>query len=275
MSFDLVITNGRVFGTGLPAPDGAVVDVAVSGETIAAVGLGLAQSAGRVVDASGKVVMLGGVDVHVHLELPFRGTTSSDDWDTGTRAATRGGVTPVIDFAIPQGAESLAEAFEDWSCDRLSSFHPPGFGGQPVGSGPDDPRSQHLRRELRPGLPDRDPLRRGLRRTRPGSTGDRHRPAPKVRLRRRLDPTGPPPVLRAEAEHRADRGRGRFGAESSIAWPNATASGSSGTSSLGKLCSIKSGRRASDSLGLSRKRSVAEVRSGPFPGRSLSSRPTR
>ena len=115
MSFDLVITNGRVFGTGSLAPEGESVDVAVLGETIAAVGPGLARSAERVVDASGKVVIPGGVDVHVHLELPFCGTTSSDDWNTGTRAAACGGVTTVIDFAIPQGAESLADAFENWS----------------------------------------------------------------------------------------------------------------------------------------------------------------
>jgi dihydropyrimidinase len=53
------------------------------------------------VDARGKYVIPGGVDVHVHLELPFCGTTSSDDWESGTRAAARGGVTTVIDFAIP------------------------------------------------------------------------------------------------------------------------------------------------------------------------------
>ena len=51
-------------------------------------------------------VIPGGVDVHVHLELPFCGTVSSDDWNTGTRAAARGGVTTVIDFAIPYGEES-------------------------------------------------------------------------------------------------------------------------------------------------------------------------
>ena len=55
----------------------------------------------------GRQVIPGGVDVHVHLELPFCGTVSSDDWNTGTRAAARGGVTTVIDFAIPYGKESL------------------------------------------------------------------------------------------------------------------------------------------------------------------------
>ena len=91
-------------------------DVAVQGETIAEVGLNLdTAGASLVVDGTGKYLLPGGIDVHVHLELPFCGTTSSDDWESGTRAAARGGVTTVIDFAIPYGDESLAEAFANWS----------------------------------------------------------------------------------------------------------------------------------------------------------------
>ena len=92
-------------------------DVAIRGETIAAVGPGLAAGSGggtEVIDATGRLVIPGGVDVHVHLELPFCGTVSSDDWKTGTRAAARGGVTTVIDFAIPYGQESLVDAFKNW-----------------------------------------------------------------------------------------------------------------------------------------------------------------
>ena len=92
-------------------------DVAIRGETIAAVGPGLAARAGagtEIIDATGRQVIPGGVDVHVHLELPFCGTVSSDDWNTGTRAAARGGVTTVIDFAIPYGEESLVDAFNNW-----------------------------------------------------------------------------------------------------------------------------------------------------------------
>src|SRR5205814_1844592 len=111
MNYDLVISNATVIG-----PIGReTVDVAVRGETIAAVGRGLAGSGETVVDAAGKYLIPGGIDVHVHLELPFCGTTSSDDWETGTRAAARGGVTTVIDFAIPYGKESLEDAFENWS----------------------------------------------------------------------------------------------------------------------------------------------------------------
>ncbi len=111
MDADLVIANAMVVG-----PEGVeVADVAIRGETIAAVGRGLASDARTVVDATGKYLIPGGVDVHVHLELPFCGTTSSDDWETGTRAAARGGVTTVIDFAIPYGQESLKDAFDHWS----------------------------------------------------------------------------------------------------------------------------------------------------------------
>jgi dihydropyrimidinase len=111
MSYDFVIANATVI-----CPGGReVADVAVQGQTIAAVGRGLSAEGGRVIDATGKLLIPGGVDVHVHLELPFCGTTSSDDWVTGTKAAARGGVTTVIDFAIPYGKESLEDAFNNWS----------------------------------------------------------------------------------------------------------------------------------------------------------------
>jgi dihydropyrimidinase len=111
MSYDLVITGATVVGsTGREE-----ADVAVRGETIADVGRGLAAEGKTVVDAAGKYLIPGGIDVHVHLELPFCGTTSSDDWESGTRAAARGGVTTVIDFAIPYGKESLQDAFDNWS----------------------------------------------------------------------------------------------------------------------------------------------------------------
>lgn len=113
MSADIVIANGVVVSA-----DGEVpADVLIQGETIAAVGPGLAATASgaQIIDATGRYVIPGGVDVHVHLELPFCGTVSSDDWNTGTRAAARGGVTTVIDFAIPYGNESLLDAFHNWS----------------------------------------------------------------------------------------------------------------------------------------------------------------
>ncbi len=113
MNYDVVITNGLL----LSAEGEQRADVAIRGETIATVGLDLAAGSGsgtEIIDATGRLVIPGGVDVHVHLELPFCGTVSSDDWSTGTRAAARGGVTTVIDFAIPYGQERLIDAFENW-----------------------------------------------------------------------------------------------------------------------------------------------------------------
>src|SRR2546425_11626563 len=113
MPYDTIIANGTV----ISADGQELADVAIQGEKIAAVGKGLARSASNgtaIVDAAGKYVIPGGIDVHVHLELPFCGTVSSDDWNTGTRAAARGGVTTVIDFAIPYGEQSLEDAYNNW-----------------------------------------------------------------------------------------------------------------------------------------------------------------
>lgn len=114
MKFDTIITGGTV----VSAERTVKADVAIAGERIAAVGKGLARSGeaagARIVDAAGKYVLPGAIDVHVHLEMPFCGTVSSDDYDSGTRAAARGGVTTVLDFVIPHRDESLASAVDRW-----------------------------------------------------------------------------------------------------------------------------------------------------------------
>lgn len=114
MSADTIIANGTV----VHAKGTEKADVAIAGDKIVKVGKGLTKKAGgngtRVIDATGCYVMPGAMDVHVHLELPFCGTTSADDYNTGTRAAARGGVTTVIDFAIPYGDESLQNAVDNW-----------------------------------------------------------------------------------------------------------------------------------------------------------------
>jgi len=119
MSFDKIVKGGMVVG-----PNGTVkADVAIKGEKVAAVGVDLPVGNADVIDAKGHYVLPGVLDVHVHLELPFCGTTSSDDYRSGSRAAARGGVTTVIDFAIPyrrkrptkDGAyETLSEAVDNW-----------------------------------------------------------------------------------------------------------------------------------------------------------------
>ena len=110
MRFDRIIKGGNVV-----TPGGAFVgDVGIVGETIAAIGADLDDGGADVIDARGHHVLPGVLDVHVHLELPFCGTTSADDYRTGTRAAARGGVTTVIDFAIPYAGESLSQAVDNW-----------------------------------------------------------------------------------------------------------------------------------------------------------------
>ncbi len=90
-------------------------DVLVSGERVAAVAESIQAPAGaRVIDAGGALVMPGGIDPHTHMELPFMGTVSADDFFTGTAAAAAGGTTMIIDFVIPAPQESLLAAFETW-----------------------------------------------------------------------------------------------------------------------------------------------------------------
>ncbi len=111
MTFDTIVRDGNVV-----APTGTIrADIGITGETIAAVGPALAASARtKIIDATGHHVIPGVLDVHVHLELPFCGTTSADDYRSGTRAGARGGVTTLIDFAIPYAGESLNDAADNW-----------------------------------------------------------------------------------------------------------------------------------------------------------------
>jgi dihydropyrimidinase len=108
--FDTIVRGGNVV-----TPAGSFTgDVGITGERIAALGEELTGDGARVIDATGHHVIPGVLDVHVHLELPFCGTVSSDDYRSGTRAAARGGVTTVIDFAIPSANGSLSEAADTW-----------------------------------------------------------------------------------------------------------------------------------------------------------------
>ena len=110
MKFDRIVKGGNVV-----TPGGSFTgDVGIVGEKIAALGTGLDTEGAEVIDATGHHVIPGVLDVHVHLELPFCGTVSADDYRTGTRAGARGGVTTVIDFAIPSANGSLSEAADTW-----------------------------------------------------------------------------------------------------------------------------------------------------------------
>ena len=90
-------------------------DVLIDGEQIVAVGNGLNAPAGaQVIDAGGCFVMPGGIDPHTHLEMPFMGTTSADDFESGTLAALSGGTTMVVDFCLPGPDQSMLAAYQDW-----------------------------------------------------------------------------------------------------------------------------------------------------------------
>ncbi|MEQ8445887.1 MAG: dihydropyrimidinase [Pelagibacterium sp.] len=103
-----VIKNGTIVTADLTYK----ADIKIEGETIVEIGPNL--SGDSVLDASGCYVMPGGIDPHVHLEMPFMGTYSSDDFESGTRAALAGGTTMVVDFCLPSPNQSLLEALSMW-----------------------------------------------------------------------------------------------------------------------------------------------------------------
>ena len=108
-----LITNGTI----VTAEGSQAADVLIDGETIVAIGAGLAgagMTADETIDASGKYVIPGAIDVHTHMELPFGGTFAKDTFETGTRAAAFGGTTTVVDFAVQSRGASLREGLDAW-----------------------------------------------------------------------------------------------------------------------------------------------------------------
>jgi dihydropyrimidinase len=105
-----LIKNGRI----VTAVDDYKADILIEGETISVIGKSLEMEADKTIDASSKLVIPGGIDPHTHMELPFGGTQSSDDFFTGTRAAAHGGTTTIIDFAVQYKGESMIEAVDNW-----------------------------------------------------------------------------------------------------------------------------------------------------------------
>lgn len=102
-------------GTVVNADRAFRADVLCEGGKIVAVGAGLAAPAGaEIVDAGGQYVMPGGIDPHTHMNLPFMGTVTQDDFFTGTAAGLSGGNTTIIDFVIPNPQQPLLEAYHQW-----------------------------------------------------------------------------------------------------------------------------------------------------------------
>ncbi len=96
------------------AVDDYSADILIEDETISVIGKSLEMEADRIIDAGGKLVIPGGIDPHTHMELPFGGTQSSDDFFTGTRAAAFGGTTTIIDFAVQNKGESMLLGADKW-----------------------------------------------------------------------------------------------------------------------------------------------------------------
>jgi len=101
-------------GTIVTATDTYTGDVLVEGERISQIGTSLEVRADRTIDAKGRYVIPGGIDVHTHLDMPFGGTFSVDDFRTGTIAAAHGGTSTIVDFAIQERGKSLRHAWETW-----------------------------------------------------------------------------------------------------------------------------------------------------------------
>ena len=106
----VLIKNGRI----ITATDDYHADIFINDQTIDLIGLDLDIAADHVIDARGKLVIPGGIDPHTHLELAFGGTTTSDTFETGTRAAAFGGTTCIIDFAVQTKGTSTLDALETW-----------------------------------------------------------------------------------------------------------------------------------------------------------------
>jgi len=107
-----LITNGTI----VTADGSTPADVLIDGETIAAIGAGMADTTAvdETIDARGRYVIPGGIDVHTHMELPFGGTSAKDTFETGTRAAAFGGTTTIVDFAVQSRGKSLREGLDAW-----------------------------------------------------------------------------------------------------------------------------------------------------------------
>src|ERR1051325_7350841 len=111
MRFDTIIKNGTI----ITATDTTRADLGINGEKISAIAAELPQeNATHIIAAANLLLLPGGIDVHTHLDMPFGGTTSADDFQTGTIAAAFGGTTTLVDFAIQYRGKTMRHALDDW-----------------------------------------------------------------------------------------------------------------------------------------------------------------
>src|SRR6201987_6228202 len=104
------VRNGRV----VTDVDDYTADILIEDGKVSMIGKKIDVKADKKIDAKGKLVIPGGIDPHTHMDLPFGGTSASDDFDTGTRAAAFGGTTTIVDFAGQYRGQSLNEALDVW-----------------------------------------------------------------------------------------------------------------------------------------------------------------
>src|SRR6266849_3497106 len=106
----LLIQNGTV----VTADATFAADVLIEGTTVKEVRSGIAAGTHTVVDATEMLLLPGGIDAHTHLDMPFGGSKSADDFETGTRAAAIGGTTTIVDFAIQARGTKMRDALDTW-----------------------------------------------------------------------------------------------------------------------------------------------------------------
>jgi dihydropyrimidinase len=106
----ILIKNGTV----VSASETVKADVYIEGEKVHTIGTGLSMKADQTIDASGCYLFPGGIDAHTHMDLPFMGTSSSDDFESGTLAGLHGGTTTIIDFAFQKQGDSLGAGLAKW-----------------------------------------------------------------------------------------------------------------------------------------------------------------
>ena len=108
-NYDLVIKNGKIITSG----DSYIADIGIKDGKIVEIADNI--EAKNIYDAKGKYLIPGGIDVHTHLDMPFGGTFSSDDFQTGTKAAAIGGTTTIVDYAVQPKDTSLHDTIEIWN----------------------------------------------------------------------------------------------------------------------------------------------------------------
>ncbi len=119
----ILIENGELF----TPYDRLQQDIFIKEGLIAAIGKDLNIGADRVIDATGQYILPGGIDVHTHLDMPFMGEVSADDFESGTAAALAGGTTSIIDYVVPAKNQSLLDALNSWKVKAKSAVADYGF----------------------------------------------------------------------------------------------------------------------------------------------------